>query len=309
MTKDIKIIKKTVIFAGYECNNQCVFCINSEKRHLFSRTTKEIKNEIVSAKKRGATYIEFIGGEFTIRSDFLQLIKFAKSVGYKTINMATNGRIFSYKKIVQETINAGLTDIVFSIHGHNAQLHDSLTLAPGSFEQLVNGLENFKKCGFKNIGSNTAIVKQNYKFLSQIGKFISDLGVRNAEFIFVDPNHGGAKVNFKILVPKISKIAPFVIKCLEIGKKYPHWHIRYVPLCYFEKYLNQISELDEVKKFKTEHIASDFQNYSVETSRAEVGRIKTEKCNKCKLNDLCEGIWKEYVKYYGDDELKPILKV
>ncbi len=309
MVKKTKIIKKTVIFAGYECNNQCVFCINYEKRNLPPRTTEEIKNELIDARKRGSIYAEFIGGEFTIRQDALQLIKFAKTIGFKTINMATNGRVPSYREYAKNIIDAGLTDIIFSIHGHNSKLHDELTQAPGSFNQLMKGLDNFKKLKFKNIGANTTIVKQNYKFLPKIGQLISDLGIRNTEFIFVDPNYGGAKVNFNELVPRISKIAPYVRKCLDIGREYPHWHIRYVPLCYFKEYLNQVSEIDEVKKFKTEHIAADFKNYSVETSRAEVGRIKTRKCDKCRLKDVCEGIWKEYVKHYGDDELKSVLKI
>jgi radical SAM protein with 4Fe4S-binding SPASM domain len=100
-----------------------------------------------------------------------------------------------------------------------------------------------------------------------------------------------------------------VHKCLDIGKRerLPHWHIRYVPLCYFQDYLDQVSELDEVKKFQTEHIAPDFTNLDVESSRAEVGRVKGKQCRQCKLNDVCEGIWRKYVEHYGVDELKPIL--
>ena len=69
-----------------------------------------------------------------------------------------------------------------------------------------------------------------------------------------------------------------------------------------------VSELDEVKKFETEHLAPDFVNLDVEGSRPIVGRIKTEKCQDCRLHNVCEGIWREYYKQYGDSELKPILK-
>lgn len=298
-----KIIKKTVIFTDYNCNNNCIFCIDAEKRQLRPKSTEEIKAEIVSSKNRGTTYIEFIGGEFTIRPDALGLVRFAKDMGFKTITMATNGRIFSYKNFAQSMINAGLTDIVFSIHGHNEKLHDTLTRSSGSFKQLCSGLKNLKKLGFKKIGSNTTIVKQNYKQLPEIGKFLIKHGIRNSEFIFVDPNYGAAKLNFQKLVPKISQAAPYMRKCLDLGKKFPHWHVRYVPLCYFSGYLDQVSELDEVKKFRTEHIALDFQNYSVESSRATVGRAKGKVCKNCSLNANCEGIWKEYIKRYGDKEL------
>jgi len=308
-------IKKTVIFAGYKCNNKCIFCINWDKRNIPGRTTSEIKKEMVGARDRGSTYLEIIGGETTIRPDIIELISFAKDLGFETIMMATNGRMYSYKEFAQKIFQAGLNSIVFSIHGHTAELHDSLTQVEGSFKQLKKGIENIKKIKKElnlkiNIGSNTCIVKQNYKHLPQIGKYIHGLGIDNAEFIFVDPNYGAAFDFFDKLVPKISKITPFVHKCLDIGKKNnaTHWHIRYVPLCYFTDYLDQISELQEVETFKTEHIAPDFYNPNAEKGRKCIGRAKTKRCKGCLLYDKCEGIWKEYLKHYGDKELNKITK-
>ena len=305
-----KKIKKTVIFVGYECNNNCIFCINWDKRNIQSRTTSEIKKEMIGAKDRGSTYLEMIGGETTIRPDIVELISFAKGLGFKTIMMATNGRMYSYKKVAKEIIEAGLNSIVFSIHGHNASLHDSLTQVKGSFEQLKKGIENVKEIGLKDIGSNTTIIKQNYKKLPEIGELIYNLGIRNSEFIFVDPTYGAAFNFFDKLVPKISQVAPFVHRCLDIGKKnnIAHWHVRYVPLCYFTDYLDQVSELQEVKIFKTEHIAPDFYNPNAEEGRKNIGRAKTKRCKGCLLYNECEGIWKEYLKHYGDKELNKITK-
>jgi len=308
MKNSLSKIKKTVIIVGYQCNNRCQFCNDANKRELPNKTTEQIKKEMIRARNNGTTYLELIGGETTIRPDALELVSFAKNLGFQTIAMSTNGRMSSYLEFTKKMIKAGLTDIVFSIHGHQAKIHDDLTQSPGSFNQLLKGLNNFKKLGFKKIGSNTTIVKQNYKHLPQIGQFIYQQGIRNSEFIFVDPNYGGAYDNFDKLVPRISQIAPYVKKCLDIGKKnkIPHWAIRYVPLCYFQDYLDQVSELREVKIFKTEHLAPDFENFDVEGSRQVVGRVKTKKCQNCQLFKQCEGIWKEYLKHYGDKELKPI---
>jgi len=306
-------IKKTVIFLGYICNNKCVFCINWDKRKIPGGSFQEIKREMAAAKKRGSTYIEFVGGEPTVRPDILDLIRFAKELGFKTIMMATNGRMYSYDSFARKALEAGLNSLVFSIHGHTAVLHDSLTQAPGSFDQLKKGLENVKalieEMGVRvSLGSNTCIVKQNYKQLPKIGEYIKNLGIDNSEFIFVDPNYGAAFGKFDQLVPKISLAAPYIRKCLDIGKETgaAHWHIRYVPLCYFTDYLDQISELQEVATFKTEHIAPDFYNPNAEEGRRTVGRAKTQKCSGCKLFNACEGIWKEYLAHYGDKELKII---
>ncbi len=306
----MKKIKKTVIILGYKCNNNCVFCVYQEKNRQSFRSTFQIKKEILLAKSRKRNYLEFIGGETTIKEDFLEILRFSQKVGFETIHVTTNGRMFAYFEYAKKFIKAGITNLVFSIHGHKAEIHDKLTRVPGSFEQMVKGIENVKKLGFNNIGSNTTITKNNYRNLKKIGEFIADLGIKNSEFIFVDPNQGGAKINFRKLVPKISEAAPFIRECLEIGKRknLPHWHIRYVPLCYFQDYLNQISEIQEAKMFNSEHIGPDFTNPNVEKSRPEVSRTKGPQCKDCSLNKICEGIWKKYVKEYGYQELIPIKK-
>lgn len=301
--------KKTVIFTDYNCNNNCIFCIDKNKRAIKGKDFKLITKEIKEAKERGTTYLEFIGGEVTIRKDSLDIFSYAKKVGFDTIALVTNGRMLSYKDYARKLLDSGVSHLVISIHGHTKTLHDKLTESEGSYEQMIKGLANLRSLGFDNIGSNTTIVKQNYKYLPRIGQFLLDNKIYNSEFIFVDPNYGAAKDNFKKLVPHISVIAPYVRKCLALkkgDKLVNHWHIRYVPLCYFVEFLDQVSEIEEVKRFKTEHIAPDFVNLSVEESRASVGRIKTKRCDGCKLFDICEGVWKEYIEQYGDSELKLI---
>ncbi|MDD5005944.1 MAG: radical SAM protein [Candidatus Omnitrophica bacterium] len=309
-TKELSLIKKSVIFIGYKCNNNCQFCIGSEKKNLTQMSTNDVMRKMVDIKERGRVYLELIGGEPTIRSDIFSLIKFAKKLCFETIMITTNGRMLSYFDFAREIVNSGVTNIVFSVHGHTAKLHDSLTGVDGSFHQLLKGIGNLKKIGFDSIGTNTTIVKPNYRFLPKIGKLIYRLGIRNSEFIFVDPSYGGAYINFNELVPKISEAAPFMKDCLDIGRyrnSILHWQIRYVPLCYFLGYEDQISELHEVKTFQTEHQAPDFNNFDVEDSRAKIGRIKTKRCKGCKYYSCCEGMWREYILRYGDKELHAII--
>ncbi|PJE60109.1 MAG: hypothetical protein COU85_00050 [Candidatus Portnoybacteria bacterium CG10_big_fil_rev_8_21_14_0_10_44_7] len=302
-------IKKTVVIVGYRCNNSCVFCIDQEKRALPEKNLPEILGDIETARAGGATYLELIGGEITIRPELLAAIKHAKKLGFDTIAMATNGRMFAYPDVADKFLRAGLNSVIFSIHGHTAKLHDRLTQSPGSFRQLLAGLQNVKKkLGLARLASNTTIVKQNYRVLPQIGEFIGQkLGIRNSEFIFVDPTTGGARIDFFQLVPKISIAAPYIKKCLDIGRELraPHWHVRYVPLCYFVDYLDQISELHEVRLFQTQHLAPDYVNFDVEGSRPVVGRVKPPKCRGCLLFKNCEGLWKEYYRHYGGGELCP----
>lgn len=311
MPENVRTKNKLVIFAGYKCNNNCIFCINTNKREIPSPKTQKILEEIFKAGKNKIDILEIIGGEPTIRKDFLKLVGAAKKSGIKDIVISTNGRMFSDLNFAKKAIEAGLNTIIFSVHGHNAQLHDSLTRVSGSWDELVKGIKNLKKLGFRNINGNTTIVKQNIKYLIDIGKFYIENKIKYVEFIFVDPNYGGAHDNFYQQVPKISEAAPYIYQVLDYGLKkgYNKWNIRYVPLCYFINYPQQVSEINESEIFYVRHIAPDFINNNVLLSRKILARKKTDRCRGCKLFNICEGLWIEYLKHYGDSELKPIKSI
>lgn len=302
---------KIVLFTGYACNNNCAFCIDADKRGLPQKTTAVLLAEVLRAAKKGAEILEIIGGEATIRPDFSSVVAAAKKLGIKEVACATNGRVFADPAAAKKITAAGIDSLIFSVHGPDARIHDALTRAPGSFAQLRKGLANLKALGFNSINGNTTVVKRNMAALPRLAGFYAARGIRNVEYIFVDPNYGGAKNDFENLVPRISEAAPHMRRALAIGRRagMDQWKVRYVPLCHFTDCLDQISELNEKKLFLTEHWAPDFKNTDATGSRADVARAKTARCRGCALYRACEGIWVEYLKRYGDAELKPVKNV
>ncbi len=300
--------QKLVLFTGFSCSSHCHFCIDLNKRDLPDKSSRQIVEEMVRAKAAGVEYLEMIGGETTIRRDFLPLVKTAKTLGFKDIVVVTNGRMFAYPDFAKATVEAGVTDLVFSIHGPDAKLHDDLTHVPGAFDELIRGVANARAAGLERIFGNCTVVKQNMKRLPEIGALFLGLGIHHVEFIFVDPTYGGAYTNFHGLVPRISEAAPYMRETLAVGRRggTRDFVVRYVPLCHFPDDLDQISEIREVATFRTRHWAPDFQNDDVGAGRAIAGRGKTERCAGCALYDRCEGLWKEYLRRCGDEELSPV---
>ena len=305
--------KKTVIFVGYACNNFCRFCIDLNKRHI-NRTTEQVLIDIYHAKKNWSDILEIIWWEVTIRDDVFTIFKFIKSLNFKHVYLVTNWNKFADIDFAKKLYNMHVLDsIVFSIHWHNAQLHDKLTRTSGSFEKLVQWIKNWISLWFdpKKIWTNTAIEKWNYKYLLEIWKLIKKLNcLWSSEFIFWDPNEWWIHDNFDKLMPRISEAAPYMRELLKWWNvNWMVFRVRYVPLCYFQDFIktNNISELQEVKIYsKVVHSAPDFKNEDVIEWRKNVGRIKPEKCKWCKLYDICEWIWTTYYKRLWDDELLPI---
>jgi len=299
---------KVVLFTGYACNNNCEFCIDSEKRGLPQKTTVELLAGALKARDRGADVLEIIGGEATIRPDFAAVVAAAKRLGIPQVACATNGRVFADRAAAERIVSAGIDSLIFSVHGPSPRVHDGLTRSSGSFAQLKKGLANLRALGFIRVNGNTTVVRQNMASLPALARFYVRNGIRNVEYIFVDPNYGGAHKAFRRLVPRISEAAPYMRRALAIGRAagFGEWKVRYVPLCHFTDCLGQISELNERALFRTEHWAPDFVNRDAVGSRARLARRRTARCRGCRLYASCEGLWNAYLDEYGDAELKAV---
>ncbi|MFH1234302.1 MAG: radical SAM protein [Candidatus Diapherotrites archaeon] len=301
-------VKKTALLLGYKCNNNCRFCYCGDKRDLPSMGTAEAKKQLGLAKKRGSDYVDFLGGEPTIRKDLQELVKYAGTLGFKTISITTNGRMLSNRDFAKSLLEAGLNSIVFSINGPNAEIHDYLSGVQGAFGQAIQGMKNVRSLpGKVYICTNTTITKPNIKFLPEIAELSASLGANAMEFIFPHPK-GNAWTNFEEMVPMLEELIGVAPKTIEVGKKHGilHCWFRYVPLCYLYGCWDFVSETASQGKLEEQHIGPEFQDLEVEKNRALHGRVKGPQCRGCKYSNSCEGIFREYVEKRGFQELVPI---
>src|SRR3954470_11507114 len=84
------------IETGFSCNAYCGFCPQLNYRGELSAeikpdlSTDEIKSRIPYGEKTGYRQIGFSGGEPTIRPDMIDLVAYARSLGYELIAITTN---------------------------------------------------------------------------------------------------------------------------------------------------------------------------------------------------------------------------
>lgn len=269
-----------------KCNNKCIFCLDGEIKNKFQKSIKEIKKELNSGIEEGCVRLVISGGEATIHPDFIEIIKIGKKIGYKKIQVISNGRMFSYSGFLNKAIKAGLDEITFSIHGHNAELHDSLTSVKGSFEQTINGI---KKALKKRIIVNCDIVlnKKNIIYFPKIILLLLDMGVREFDLLHIMP-FGNAWANKKEMIYDLNENIHYVKEGIEIGKKRGAtiWTNRFPPE-YLEGYEEYIQDphklLDEIRGRKEEFIAKLKINNKIS--------CYGERCNFCCMKELCEFIF------------------
>ncbi len=297
------MIKKVSLTLGYKCNNNCRICAVANKRKWGDRTTREVESELEQIKNPQNKSLVLTGGEVTIRKDIFEIIRYAKFLGFKKIEIQTNGRMCSQLNFTQRLIKEGVNTFLVSIHGHNKKTHDFITRCPGSFLQTTAGIKNLTK--FKiNLITNTVVNKFNYRYLPKIAKLLIGLGVKRIQFTFVH-GLGNAWNNFGQVVPTYSESAPYIHKAIDLCRKYNITSpVRDVPFCFMRGYENHINDpyLEHTTVRDMRRNITDFKTW-----RPQYAKIQGPPCEKCKYRKICEGPWKDYVKKYGWSEFCPLI--
>jgi MoaA/NifB/PqqE/SkfB family radical SAM enzyme len=295
---------KVEILLGWVCNNNCMFCSVGHK--LQEGTVKPwnlVKKHIDYGKSVESETISFSGGEPTIINYLEEAIKYSKKLGFKTIEIQSNGRMFSYMDFAEKIVNAGANRFLISVHADNPELGDALNRVRGSFNQTVEGIKNLNRLGVENLRFSVVMNKLNYKRLDKIMEFLlqfNPVGI-HTNYTIID----GHAYTYResIMPPKMGIVAPYVHEAIRVVKKAGKeiWVYSF-PYCLMQGYEFTIAEMGTMD---SRLIGPDF-NISLQENRHK-HRAKKELCKKCKYYKLCLGPWKRYVRMFGFEEFKPVL--
>lgn len=146
------------------CNQTCKYCFGPECDGVKDISTQEAKNKIDTYKFRGLKKIVFTGGEPLLRSDILNLIKYAKQKGFFTI-LHTNG-ILVTKDLIDKA-EKYLDQINLPLDGFNELTNDTLRTR-GHFQKIILCLQMLKNIDIRIIIS-TVVLKDNIGIIERVG--------------------------------------------------------------------------------------------------------------------------------------------
>ncbi|OHB70911.1 MAG: hypothetical protein A2W17_03980 [Planctomycetes bacterium RBG_16_41_13] len=336
------ITKRIDINVGTPCNANCIFCYYSqsvsEKKPGFS--TEEVKRLLRFAKRRGMKIAEFTGGEPTIRKDIIDLVHYAKQLGFESVSMITNGLALNREGFAKKLVEAGVDDFLFSIHGASNSVHDELVGVQGGFNKIVAAIKIVRDSGAK-IRVNTVVVQQNYNTLLSIADLLEQLQVKAANFLIFNRTAEAEAVTANIDV-KYSEVAPKLQELIDnCSTRMPKITIREIPFCMmagYERYVTNLLQLqydsDEWNylvrygatygvKFTAKAMINGIlhlprkrrfpyvnwhttKHEGIMKYRAITSKIKGPRCCHCRYDLICDGLWNGYAQFYGFDELKAV---
>lgn len=283
------------------CNNQCIFCLDSENQNGTFLSLKEIKNNLLKGREEKIKRVILSGGEPTIHPDFLSIVKMAKKLGYTHIQIITNGRMFAYQDFLEKAIRNGVREITFSIHGHNSKLHDQQTQVKGSFNQSLKGLINALKIPGLIVNVDVVINKINYKYLVNILKFFINLGVTEFDLLQVIP-FGQAWDNRQKVFYNIKEALPHLKKAFHLNKN-PNlylWTNRF-PASYLEGFEDLIQHPQKLFA----EIKGREEDFEKVFKKNIFLNCYGQRCEYCFLKDFCQDLIKFQKKGYLESKNYP----
>ena len=302
-----------VITTGLACNSGCVMCsIRYQGINYPDATTEEIEKDLIKGRKENYEMVDFSGGEPTVRKDIFHLIKQASNLGYKGIGISTNGIKLHNRSFSDRLVKAGLTFVTFSLHAHNKKLNEIITRTPNSFEQTVKGIKNALRYENLNVYAATAIFKLNYQYILEIGKFIHSLGIYFWDIADLQPS-GYVQESYDALCVNSTKLSDALCRLKPLLNDFQTiTFFNFSPCIIPSNILNDkkthyitFSQKFEVTKFKN-YVGNISSADSIEKNLTDMQQKKIDICYDCIFTKECAGIWTEYLRLFGDKEIREL---
>lgn len=277
--------KKVIINVTYECINHCRFCAvsNRIRKHLpFERLSSIIKEH----REKGIDNIDMDGGEPLLHPDLVPAVALARDIGYRQINVTSNGRKLADEALARSLLDAGVTNVLISVHGGTADIHDAITCEVGSFAETMAGVGNIARLRRDGVGFgiNTTICATNVSALEPLADLVVQSGADVFNIQFLTP-FGSAAAK---IVPDPEESARAVMRVIDrVGNRVKIQVIN-SQFCLFpgyEQYLvADLQKMGRTMVFVWEEAVNLFEYLAIR-------RTRKPECDECVWRLVCEGFY------------------
>jgi AdoMet-dependent heme synthase len=163
----------------YRCNERCVHCYLDHDDHG-EMTTVEIRRLLDEMADAGVFVLTLSGGEIFVRKDFFEILEYARKLMF-CVKLKTNAVLIREPE-ARRLKELAIESIQISIYSHRPEVHDAITLLPGSLKRSLDAIRFLKSQGLKVIIANVLMAQnvQDYRGLQALAE---ELGVEST----IDP--------------------------------------------------------------------------------------------------------------------------
>lgn len=294
-----------------ECNFRCPFCFAAWHDDKAGPTDGEGRNLppgkdwfrlIQRMREKGYERLAISGGEPTMHPDIVPLIKRAKQLGFRSIELQTNGSLLTEKN-ARRLAYAGVTDALVSLHSHHESVFDKITVTEGVFHAVVQGIQHLINLGI-NVMVSHVIIKYNVADLVDFVRYChTNLpGIREILFFSMQPEARGAK-NMHLWPPLPlvrTHLRPALDECVRLGVGFRMDSQVGFPMCFVGGHEHRVDLVDVTQPHET--FGEDLSSFRV----IERKKVKLPHCADCFFESACYGFWEDYFTLFGTDGVVPV---
>src|SRR5829696_1313943 len=161
------------------CNMMCDPCFMDANQvgfvhELSMEDVSEILDNAIQIKPRRQMSVQYSGGEPTLSPHFLDAVRYARKVGYNSVQAATNGIEFAKsKEFCREAAEAGLRFVYLQFDGigNDANSHRQIG---NLFDVKLRAIENLHAAGVEIVPVTTIVNGINNEQVGRIIQFALD---------------------------------------------------------------------------------------------------------------------------------------
>ena len=157
----------------YRCNERCVHCYLDHDDHG-EMTTAEIKHLLDEMADAGVFILTLSGGEIFLRKDFFEILEHARRLMF-CVKLKSNAVLVREREAARLR-DLNIESIQVSIYSHRPEVHDAITLIPGSLKRSLDAIRYLKSEGLKVIIANV-LMTQNMQDYPGVRALAKELGV------------------------------------------------------------------------------------------------------------------------------------
>jgi radical SAM protein with 4Fe4S-binding SPASM domain len=157
----------------YRCNERCVHCYLDHHDHG-EMATAEILRLIDEMADAGVLTLTLSGGEIFLRKDFFEIVEHARRLTF-CVKLKTNALLIGEREAARLR-DLAVQEIQVSIYSHRADVHDAITLVPGSLERSLSAIRFLKAHDLKVVMANV-LMRQNMADYTAVQELAEEIGV------------------------------------------------------------------------------------------------------------------------------------
>ena len=125
---------------------------------------------------RGLVAVDLFGGEPLLRQDLPRIVAGCKAAGLH-VTVTTNGVLLNRRRSA-ELVTAGLDQLLVSLDGPSAEVHDDIRGMEGAFARATAGIATFRELAGDRVrvGLNTLVCRPSLSTLPNMVDLVADAG-------------------------------------------------------------------------------------------------------------------------------------